>query len=264
MTKKLKNAPVYYTVAQVQFNPILDLDSFLPAIQSKMRDAKFPDFKQEIVQRLVLPFGGNDSVQAAAPGLSRQARYSFGDIEGRTSFLLDTNALTFQTTKYDTSVEFLRDFLAGLRIVTDALQLAFTERIGLRYLDAIRPLRDGELLEAYLVPEVRGISQKLSGQLIHSVHETLTQTAVGQMVSRVIIRDGRIGLPEDLSMHVLKIDPRFNQWEGLHAIVDTDASYMQREAFDMGAVQTHLTALHGIIKLSFKVTVTDYAWAAWA
>ena len=37
MGKKLANAPVYYTVAQVQFNPILNLDSFLPAIQAKMR-----------------------------------------------------------------------------------------------------------------------------------------------------------------------------------------------------------------------------------
>ena len=44
MGKKLTNAPVYYTVAQVQFNPVLDLDGYIPAIQSKMREAHFPGF----------------------------------------------------------------------------------------------------------------------------------------------------------------------------------------------------------------------------
>lgn len=58
MGKKLSNAPVYYTVAQVQFNPVLDLDSYVPAIQAKMRDAHFPDFKKEVFQRLDFPVLG--------------------------------------------------------------------------------------------------------------------------------------------------------------------------------------------------------------
>lgn len=67
MGTKLSNAPVYYTVAQVQFNPVLDLDGYIPAIQSKMREAHFPDYKKEIVQRLVLPFGNAEQGQMAAP-----------------------------------------------------------------------------------------------------------------------------------------------------------------------------------------------------
>ena len=34
MGKKLTNAPVFYTVAQVQFNPVLDLDGYIAPIQS--------------------------------------------------------------------------------------------------------------------------------------------------------------------------------------------------------------------------------------
>src|SRR5687767_9451958 len=114
MGTKLSKAPVYYTVAQVQFNPILDLDSFLPGIQAQMREMNFPDFKQEVVQRLVLPIGVSDAAQPPAPALSRQTRYSFGDIDGRTSFLLDTNSLSFQTTAYDTFETFSRTFVTGL------------------------------------------------------------------------------------------------------------------------------------------------------
>ena len=135
MGKKLTNAPVYYTVAQVQFNPVLDLDGYIPAIQSKMREAHFPDYKKEVVQRLVLPFGGTEQGQLAAPTVTPQSRYQFGDIDGRSLFLLETNALSFQTTSYDTFAIFSGALLKGLGVLHNALRLDFVERIGLRYLD---------------------------------------------------------------------------------------------------------------------------------
>ena len=139
MGKKLTNAPVYYTVAQVQFNPVLDMDGYIPAIQSKMREAHFPDYKKQVVQQLVLPFGSTGQGQMAAPTVTPQSRYLFGDIDGRSLFLLDTNALSFQTTSYDTFETFSKVLLKGLGIVQDALRLDFVERIGLRYLDAVQP-----------------------------------------------------------------------------------------------------------------------------
>ena len=60
------------------------------------------------------------------------------------------------------------------------------------------------------------------------------------------------------------IDPRFTQCEGLHAIVDTDASFAHREVFDIAKVANHLSALHKEISKSFKATVTSTAEAAWA
>ena len=88
MGTKLTNAPVYYTVAQIQFNPILDLDGYIPAIQSKMREAHLPDFKKEVFQRILLPYGGVEQGQMAAPTVMPQSRYLFGDVAGRTLFLL--------------------------------------------------------------------------------------------------------------------------------------------------------------------------------
>ena len=165
MGKKLTNAPVYYTVAQVQFNPVLDLDGYIPAIQAKMREAHFPDFKKEVVQRLVLPFGGAEQGQMVAPTVTPQSRYLFGDIDGRSLFLLETNALSFQTTSYDTFETFSETFLKGLGILHDALRLDFVERIGLRYLDAVHPSNDGETLREFLVPEVLGLTLRGEGQI---------------------------------------------------------------------------------------------------
>lgn len=264
MGTKLNNAPVYYTVAQVQFNPVLDLEGYVSAIQPKMRELHFPDYKKEVVQQLVLPFGAAGQGQMAAPTVTPQTRYLFGDIDGRSLFLLETNALSFQTTNYDTFDTFSETFLRGLGILNDALKLDFVERIGLRYLDAVHPTKDGETLREFLVPEVLGLALRGEGQLQHSVSETIATTSAGQLVSRVLIRNGHVGLPMELVGLAPSIAPRFTQREGLHAIVDTDASIGHREVFDLSKVGTRLTALHTEIGKAFNATVTDHARASWA
>ena len=264
MGNKLTNAPVFYTVAQIQFNPILDLDGYIPAIQSKMREAKFPDYKKVVVQQLVLPFSGTSQGQLSAPTVTPETRYLFGDIAGRSLFLLETNALSFQTTSYDTFETFSETFLKALSTLNEALSLSFVERIGMRYLDAVQPSKDGETLRDFLIPQVLGLSMLAGGQLQQSVSETVCQTTAGQLVSRVLIRHGHVGLPMELGGLAPAIDPRFTLREGLHAIVDTDASFAQRESFELSQVEARLTALHDEIGKSFNATVTDPARASWA
>jgi uncharacterized protein (TIGR04255 family) len=229
-----------------------------------MREAHFTDFKKEVFQRLDFPVLGTQQGQMVPPTLTSQSRYLFGDIAGRTAFLLETNALTLQTTAYDTFETFSKMLLTGLSILHDALRLDFVERIGLRYLDAVQPSKDGESLRDLLVAEVLGLALHGQGQLQHSVSETTAATPAGQLISRVIVRNGRIGLPMELGSVALTIDPRFTQREGLHAIVDTDASITQREAFELSKVEARLAALHDEIVASFNQTVTDHARASWA
>jgi len=264
MSKKLTNAPLYYTVSQVQFNPIMNLEGYIPAIQAKMREAHFPDFKQEVFQRLVFPFSAMGQGQTAAPTVTPQVRYLFGDIDGLTVFLLETNNLSLQTTNYDTFETFSATLLKGLGILHEVLRLDFVERIGLRYLDAVQPTKDNESLRDFLVPEVLGLAFHGDGQLQHAVSETVVSSPAGQLICRVLIRNGSVGLPMELSGLAPTIAPRFTQREGLHAIVDTDASIAQREVFELEKVGSRLTALHVEIRKAFKALVTPHAMAAWA
>ena len=263
MGQKLSNAPVYYTVAQVQFNPVLDFDSFLSIIQSQMRAHAFPDFREESYQRLVFPFGAADAGSLSTSPVRRQSRYSFGDIQGTSNFFLEANSLTFQTTHYETYEVFSGNFIKGLEIVARALSLAFFERIGVRYLDAVYPINPGETLASYLVPEACGLFEKLEGDLIQSYSETVTHIRNSQLVTRVIIRDGAIGLPEDLATAPPRIDNRFANWNGIHAIIDTDASKSGRNAFDIDLINKNLEDLHTIVSASFKSTVTEHAQKSW-
>lgn len=263
MGKKLNNAPVYYTVAQVQFNPVLNLDAYIPAIQAKMRERHYPDYKPEVVQRLVLPFGGGEPGQVSAPTVTPQSRYQFGDISGNARFVLETNSLSFQTTDYGIFQTFSDTLLEGLSILHEALRLDFIERIGLRYLDAVQPAQEKETLADYLVPEVLGLSHRDGVQHQQSVSETIVATPAGQLISRVLIRNGQIGLPVELVQLAPKIAPRFTQLVGLHATIDTDASVTQRDVFDLDKIRARLTDLHDEIDKCFKATVTKHALAIW-
>jgi len=265
MSKKMSNAPVYFTVAQIQFNPILDMDGYLPAIQEKMRITHFPDFKRESVQQLTIPFASSSQVgQAVAPSFVPRARCIFGNIEGTTEFVLENNALALQTTAYDTFETFSKTLLDGLEIVHSALQLDFTQRVGLRYLDAVLP-NQGESLSDYLTPEVLGLALKLTERrLSHSFNETVTLSSKGKLVSRVIIQDGPVGLPPELLTLAPHIDSRFTQFNGLHAIIDTDASTEPREALNIGKLGHGLFALHDEIEKSFVLTVTSTALERWS
>jgi uncharacterized protein (TIGR04255 family) len=262
MGQKLSKAPVYFTIAQVQFNPILDLEQYLPSIQARMRAARFPDFKQSVTQRVEFSVGP-EAGGSTQPIVTQHVRYFFGDIKGCSHFLLEKNSLSFQTTAYDTFEVFLNEFMQGIGYIHEILNLAFIERIGIRYLDAIQPIIGTDELKQYLIPEVLGLSHGDIGNLVQSISETISQIDVGQLISRVVIRNGQIGMPEELAALVPTISSRFMQHNGIHAILDNDAFVVRRDVFSLEDVQQCLVSLHEEISNSFYATVTEHALATW-
>lgn len=263
MGKKMENAPVYFTVVQIRFNPILNMEGYLPAIQERMRVVRFPDFKRETIQHLIIPFTSPvEAGQPPNPSFVPRARCIFGNIDRTTEFVLEHNSLALQTTEYDTSETFFKMMLDGLSIIHDILQLDFTERVGLRYFDAVLP-QSNESLSDYLIPEVLGLCDKLEGTLAHSVSETVIMNPIGQLVYRVIIQDGRVGLPPEIVTLAPRINPRFTKPEGRHAIIDADAFCEQREAFSLDKLSSKLIDLHAEIRKAFTSTVTAFAIKAW-
>ena len=135
MGTPLKNPPVYLTLAQVRFNPVLKLADFLPAIQESFRQAGYPDFNRQ--QVISIQFTAQDG-QPPAPTPVPQERFQLGNVEKTHTFILDGQSLTLQSTNYGQFETFSACFLEGLEIVHDAVKLAFTERVGLRYLDRVQ------------------------------------------------------------------------------------------------------------------------------
>lgn len=264
MGQKMKNAPVYFTIAQVRFNPILSLETYLPSIQESFRKLGYEDFKPTIVATFNLAIvASGEGSSPQVPPTQRVSRYTFANMEGTRGFILEQNALSFQATDYDTFDTFSGALLEGLDLLHRAVGIGYSERVGVRYLDAVYP-RAGEKLSEYIVPEVMGLTGKLERALVHAFSETMTQTDVGAMISRTVIQNGSIGFPPDLAPLNLTVAERFSRLDGLHATIDTDGYYDGREKFDMQSIRSRLHHLHDEIWKSFSATVTKHALSVWS
>jgi len=196
MGQKMSNAPIYFALAQVRFNTILALDQYLPSIQDTLRKEGYPDFERSLLGILNMSVGGE---RQNVPALQPQPRYSFYNETRTSGFILDQSMVMFQTTDYDVFETFIQQFLRGIAVVHDAATLNYSDRIGIRCLDAIRP-RNHETLRQYLVPSVMGIYDELAPrELIHSYSEVRTKQGNTMLVSRAVVRhqeqEGNVAFP---------------------------------------------------------------------
>lgn len=267
MGQKLKNAPVYFTIAQVRFSPVLSLKTYMPEIQEHMRKAGYPDFKQgfTVAFNLSLITGGEPKQGTPPPFPLQAERYVFSNMENTRGFILQQNALSFQTTDYDNYQILSSEFIKGLKIVHKEVVLNFSERIGIRYLDAVNP-KEGEDLSQYLVKQVLGINKLLEGsEFVHSFSETVVKFKdVEKVISRTILQNKKLGFPPDLQLDGLILKDRFKNIEGIHAVIDTDGAFERREPFDIDKVKNRLDDLHKVISDAFRATTTEYARSVWA
>lgn len=259
MGTPLKSPPVYLTLAQVRFNQILKLADFVPSIQESFRQAGYPDFARQPLISIQLT---TQEGQPPTPATVHQERFQFGNVEKTHIFVLDGQSLTLQSTNYGTFEAFAACFLEGLGIVHDAVKLAFTERVGLRYLDRVMPQPE-ETIEQYLAEHVQGLNSSLGGQPLHAYTEAMNKIENVKLMSRVAIQDGPLAFPPDLQPGNMHIPERFTSYVGINAILDNDGFVEGREAFSTNAVANYLNAIHKVIGAAFKATATQYAFEAW-
>lgn len=258
MGTPLKNPPVYLTLAQVRFNPILKLVDFLPSIQESFRHASYPDFERQHLISIQVTMQDGQPTPTPVP----QDRFQFGNVDQTHMFIVDGQSLTLQSTNYGQFESFSECFLKGLNIVNDVVKLAFTERVGLRYLDRVMP-QENETIEQYLVDQVHGLTSRLGGKPLYSYTEALNEIGNIKLLSRVAIQDGPLAFPPDLQPGNMVVTERFSAYTGKSAILDNDGFVEGRESFSVNTVATHLDAIHKVIGTAFKTTATPFAFAAW-
>lgn len=263
MGRRMQHAPVYFTIAQVRHNPVTSLRSYISDVQEAMRKSGYTDYKRVPTVAFEITAGPDGVITPRQ--LPETDRFIFSNRESSHGFILDEGAISFQTTQYGAFEDFSAAFTKGLAIVHGIVTLDFSERVGIRYLDFVSP-KTGEHPSQYLVQEIHGIASHLHGfDLNHSVTETLAKRdGLGNIVCRTITKHGRVGLPPDLQPMELRIDPKFEGYSGLHAIIDTDASFEGREAFDIAAIDRRMNALHEAASEAFKASVTTHAIEAWS
>jgi uncharacterized protein (TIGR04255 family) len=265
MGTRLKAAPVFFTIVQVRFNPILSLEAYAPQIQERLRKEGFPDAQKGLLATINLNVNAASPAEGSPPQLpiAQTTRFTFGNMQRTSGFILDQGAMSFQTTEYDVFETFLAHFLKGLDAVNQAVSLSFTDRLGLRYLHAVFP-RSGETVKDYLSGSILGLREKIDDTVVHSFSETLVKRENVNVRSRVIIQDGEVAFPPDLQPLTLTLAERFRALRGPHAIIDTDGWSDSREAFSLDRIREQFDLIHSGITKTFKASVTENALKSWA
>jgi uncharacterized protein (TIGR04255 family) len=262
MGKQWKNPPVYFVIAQVRFNPVLSVGSYIAKIQEDFRKADFPDFKKgfNIVfnPNVLTGFKAGEEMP-----IQQTERYVFSNTDGMDVFILDQNGLTLHTTAYKTFSVLMEAFLSRLEYLRTTLGLSFSDRIGLRYLDAVMPTSKDKLRD-YLIPEAFGLQDKVKGTTQHSFTESMIEVSGAKLLSRVVIQNGPVGVPPDLQSMNGKLAPRFATYQGEYAIIDTDCFIDVRGGIDRATIQKKFHELHEHVDAAFYATITEHAVATWS
>lgn len=266
MTKKMSNAPVYYVIAQVRHNTVLNLATYAPEIQDRMRKAGYPGYrvgKAVVFNLMVQPIDGSPQPQSATT--ETRDIHTFLSADGTRGFSLEQGALSFHTTEYDVFDVFSKEFFVGLEIVHDCIKLAFSERVGIRYLDVVVPVPGQSELKDFLVPGVLGLADCLGDEvpIAMTISETHIQLQDANLLSRTFVQNGALGFPMDLAAQGLQVPERFKTVNGVHAIIDTDASQTAQTPFDLNQLRKQLDMLHTKIRMAFDASVTEYALNTW-
>lgn len=266
MSDRMSNAPVYYALAQAQFNPVAAMSKYVDQIQDRLRREGYPLYEPQQVTHLVVPSPSQS--QQAEPQIVHTVSWLITRGDRTAGFILAPSAITYHTTQYDTHNEFIPELLRGLAAVHEVATLDHVSRLGLRYLDAVLP-RAGESVEQYLVGGLHGIEFNATqlSSLTESVFATDTSPLVktGTLVTRVHRITAPLGFPPDMQPSGLIINPKFEVKEPrAHAVIDTDHFVEGRMPIDMDNLDKQLLSLHATIKSVFRATTTDHARDAWA
>lgn len=259
MSNKMNSAPVFYTLAQIKFNPIEQMVTYIPQLQEEWRRKGYPDFRADT--QVALAVRQLDKEQPEFKS-QQNTRWSFSNTQRTEGYLLLSDALVFHSSVYDSFKAFSEKLLNGLHLINNTIGLAYVERIGMRYLNRIAP-DEHQQLSDYLVPSLLGFSSIINGVLKHNFTEVMTNIDNDTLVARLVIIDGGLALPPDLSPLTLQIQDKFSTFSGKSATLDIDYFSNMRFDFDIRPITTQLIKSHDVLGQIFRSAVTEYAISVW-
>jgi uncharacterized protein (TIGR04255 family) len=257
----LPDSPLVAVLAQVRFSPVTAMESYVPAIQDGLRRKGFPRFREELVEEVswVTRTVGSES----AVDTRKQKQWEFTDAKNTWSIRLTPDAVTLATSEYDTYEKPFEENLAlALDIIHQQATLQLVTRIGLRYVDLIRP-EGGLDFADYLDGRLLGLPAEELG-LVDSFPFTQMRgpTDVGFMTLRCVFLNSGSVLPPDLIGLTLQMKESAEPGTKV-ALLDLDHIRHEEEAFDRERVLASLALLHDRLDLAFRKSVTAEALERW-
>jgi uncharacterized protein (TIGR04255 family) len=265
-------APVIYTVAQVQFAPILRMANLIPDIQEALGQS-LPLFEenQEVGFRML---ADGESLQ---PQHTQTMSWHFLSENRDTAVSLRTDSFVFHSSAYTDFEQFIARMMSCLESVARIARIAYATRYGLRYVDLMRADEDGDP-SRHLVPTMLGVdgevfanvgnldgAESLDARLRHRVTEQVYQTRFGTLVLRVIENVGSPSISPDIMVSKVALpDMAAPQVNERFISIDTDHFRTGfTEGFNLEHVEASMRELHIGTSAAFFTVIRDDSVDGW-
>lgn len=248
--------PVFYALIQVKFNPV-QMDRFVQDFREAIRP-EFPDYEGDSQTEIFISMGPN----AKPPEQRPRNRWRFLNMDRTEGFTLLDDALVYHTNRYDCFTRCRDVTLKALGVLHEQVKLAYVERIGMRYLDAIVPDASYKLPDL-VKPALLGPYADLPGELDRGFSEVRKLVDGGGLVLRTLVNERQLIVPPDLQNQTLNLSEALKQYRGDIVMMDTDYFVQNRFAFNLSAIEKQLDASHTILINTFKAAITDEAKTLW-
>ncbi len=249
----LKKSPLVLVLAQVRFSPILKMSDYVPEIQEKLRHTGYPRFRSQQTHEVV--FGPE-------PHFRRGNRWVFLNKDQSEAAILANSFVVMETNKYDSFEGFSSRFGLVLGEIGDILNPMLCDRLGLRYVNLIRPQLE-ENTDTYLQPRLLGLRPNDLGiQKLLNQFESQALTPMGQLVIRLHQNDKGMFLPPDLAPGSVTFDLRIPP-ESTITLLDIDHFSEKDRDFERHHLIDELWSLHEYNEKAFLASVTETALERW-
>ncbi|MGH8020951.1 MAG: TIGR04255 family protein [Opitutaceae bacterium] len=252
----LSKTPLIFVLTQIRVAPITRIESHLPAIQEALRHKGFPHLAKRKFQI--------NQTRPDGQALTRdRVQWEFLTPERKTSVLIDEASLVLQTTDYSSGETFLERLQVALEVFADIAKPTDLVRIGLRYVDLVKPIADRGL-DDLVSPALRPTAQTLPGSSVVHYWESLRQTSPH---TRLLVRYTEamqgFAFPQDLGPIVSLVLRHEPAQKDLFGLLDTDHFDERGSPFKVSDIMDRTADLHDIIDQSFRQLVTPVALETW-
>jgi uncharacterized protein (TIGR04255 family) len=250
---RLRKSPLVLVLAQVKISTVLQMSEFLPKIQERLRRQDLPMFRASRTQEILL---------GPKPILQSHDRWLFSNKEMTQTVILAPDFIALSVSAYTVFEEFVKVLGEALRVVETETQVAFSDRLGLRYVDLIR-LAEGETFGEYLQPGLGGVSPAALGakKVLQQV-QIKAETEMGTVLVRLWQTEDGTFLPPDLPSEDVQFTKKPSPGE-LVTILDMDHFSAQQREFNPERLIEDVWRLHDGQDHAFRAIVTDTALTRW-
>lgn len=254
---KLSHPPLVHVLAHIGFTPILALKEQLPAVQTAYKDLGFPRFGQSQIPSFVF-------TTDKAPVVEMKWRWDFLDRARATGIVLTDQSLIVMTRSYTTFESFAAVIERALGVISQSAKGAAMDRVGLRYIDHIRP-GPGEREEEFVSAELLGFTFRdvpLPQQTPRTFRvESVARSNLGTLAVRCYRLPPHQALPQDLWPTSLQFPPEVAQ--GDVVALDIDHFTQPEFEFEPTVILRTVADLQDTASCAFKSAVTPLAMARW-